>query len=70
MVSIKLLAKLNWEIFEVEYLLKLSEDLLNLAKVFMRSQNERSCSKVFKALDKFKTVFGFKSFLICLLLEV
>ena len=26
----------------------------------MRSHNKRSCSKVFKALAKFKTVFGFK----------
>ena len=36
----------------------------------MKSHNKRSCSKVFKALAKFMTVFGFKRFLICLLPEV
>ena len=66
MVSIKLLAKNKLGTFEIEYLLKLSEYFSNLAKMFMRSHNKRSCSKVFKALAKFKTVFGLKDFLICL----
>ena len=70
MVSIKLPAKNKSGNFEVEYLLKLSEYFSNHAKTFMRLHNKRSCSKVFKALAKFKTVFGFKSLLICLLLEV
>ena len=69
MVSIILLAKNKLGTFEVEYL-KLSEYFWNLAKMFMRLHNKKSCNKVFKALVKFETIFGFKSFLICLLLEV
>ena len=36
----------------------------------MRSHNKRSCSKVSKILTKIKIVFGFKSFLIRLLLSL
>ena len=62
MISIKLLAKNKLGTFEVEYLIKLSEYFSNLAKTFMRSHNKRSCNKVFKALVKFKTMFGLKKF--------
>ena len=70
MVSMELLAKNKLGIFKVKYFLKLSEYFWNLAKTFMRSHNKRSCSEVLKPSADFKAVFGFKSFLICLLLEV
>ena len=62
--------KINQELSEVEYLLKLSEYFWNLADTVMGLHNKRSCRKVSKALAKFKKVFGFKCFLICLSLEV
>ena len=63
-------AKLELSEYGAEYVLKLGEYFWNLAEMVMRLHNKRSCGKVSKALAKFKKVFGFKLFLICLLPEV
>ena len=53
----------------MEYLTKLSQYFLNLAKAVMRSHNKNFLSKVFKILAEDNKIFNFKMFLIYALPE-
>ena len=57
-VSIKSLAKINDELFKVEYPIKLSQCFRSLAEAVMTFYNKTFFSKAFKVLADFNKVFN------------
>ena len=57
--SIKFWQSINEGLFRVEYLTKLSQYFLNIAKAVMRSHSKKNLSKVSKILAEDNMVFNF-----------